>query len=137
MMSNQGSLPVIIAGAGPCGLVAASVLQNEGVPFLVFERAKREKFFGDVGSGFDLVETAIEILENRLEVNIKEAFRTYDAMNMQDTDGNTVRVATLEEMKVDFDWYSASRSKIQTATLFLWKIMVSVRLERALVRPGF
>ena len=36
-------LPILIAGAGPCGLVAALTLQQKGIPFIIIERAQRSK----------------------------------------------------------------------------------------------
>ncbi len=35
----DADLPVLIAGAGPCGLLAAIALQRHGIPFLILERA--------------------------------------------------------------------------------------------------
>jgi 2-polyprenyl-6-methoxyphenol hydroxylase-like FAD-dependent oxidoreductase len=57
-------LPVVIAGAGPCGLVAAITLQKEGVRFVIVEGTARERLCSNVGSGFDLAPTAIDILKN-------------------------------------------------------------------------
>jgi 2-polyprenyl-6-methoxyphenol hydroxylase-like FAD-dependent oxidoreductase len=57
-------LPVVIAGAGPCRLVAAITLQKEGVQFVIVERAARKRLCSNVGSGFDLAPMVIDILKN-------------------------------------------------------------------------
>lgn len=59
-------LPVIIAGAGPCGLVAALVLQNHIILFIIVEKTSRSKLCSNAGAGFDLTPTALNILVHRL-----------------------------------------------------------------------
>merc|ERR1712157_639156 len=64
---QQQQLPVIIAGAGPCGLVAALTLQQDNVPFVLYERASsRQKLCSNTGSGIDMAPTAVDILQNKL-----------------------------------------------------------------------
>lgn len=35
---QKNMLPVVIAGAGPCGLVAALTLEKAGVPYVFYEK---------------------------------------------------------------------------------------------------
>jgi hypothetical protein len=56
--------PVIIVGAGPCGLVAALTLKKADVPFVIYERASASKVCSNAGSGFDMAPTALKILED-------------------------------------------------------------------------
>ena len=66
MAGGTPPLPVIIAGAGPCGLVAALTLQKAGIPFLIFERARFQKVLSNSGSGIDMAPTALKILDGEL-----------------------------------------------------------------------
>ena len=43
-----------IAGGGPCGLTTALTLQKHGVPFVIYERASRQKLCSNAGSGIDV-----------------------------------------------------------------------------------
>mmetsp|Transcript_13445 Transcript_13445/g.14762 ORF Transcript_13445/g.14762 Transcript_13445/m.14762 type:complete len:599 (-) Transcript_13445:211-2007(-) len=72
--------PVIIAGAGPCGLVAALTLQQHGVPFLLCERASRDRLCSNTGSGIDIAPQAMDILANQLHIDMSTAMRPYDSM---------------------------------------------------------
>lgn len=46
--------PIIIAGAGPCGLLCAVVLDQCKMPYHIIERVERSRLTADVGSGFDM-----------------------------------------------------------------------------------
>jgi len=52
--------PVIIAGAGPCGLVAALTLEKAGIPYVIYERTTTEKLCSNAGSGIDMAPTGKE-----------------------------------------------------------------------------
>ena len=92
-------LPVVIAGAGPCGLVAAITLQKEGVvPFVIVELAARKPLCSNVGSGFDLAPTAIDILKNRLEIpDMDKGFDSYGGMYMCNMEGKPLRKCTMRQ----------------------------------------
>ena len=72
--------PVIIAGAGPCGLVAALTLQQHQVPFILYERASREKLCANTGYGIDMAPTAVTILADHLHLDLSTAMRPYECM---------------------------------------------------------
>ncbi|KAG7361555.1 salicylate 1-monooxygenase [Nitzschia inconspicua] len=98
-------LPVIIAGAGPCGLVAALTLKRQGIRFVIIERAERSKLCANVGSGYDLAPTAIEILTNRLEVKkMNEVYANFIGLRVQTMEGSDIRELRIAEMakKVHF-----------------------------------
>ena len=114
-MPSDTTLPVLIAGAGPCGLVVALVLQRQGVPFLIIEKASsRIKLCSNVGSGFDLAPTAIDILRNRLHLPVDDIFCPYAGMYM----------ATMEDMMLvrdvnvhDMGMGSVNRADLQNMLL--------------------
>lgn len=85
------NLPVIIVGAGPCGLVTAVALQKYGVPFVIIEKASRSKICSNAGSGFEMAPTSVEILENRLEMDVSEILSRYQGMGILDKDGKVIR----------------------------------------------
>jgi 3-(3-hydroxy-phenyl)propionate hydroxylase len=120
MPTNDAKLPVIIAGAGPCGLVAAITLQQQGVPFLVLERASRQQCLcSNVGSGFDLAPTVLDILRNRLKIADLhgDGFKKYGGMYMCGMDGQEVRECSMSDMLVSsgktVDFLSANRAAMQ------------------------
>lgn len=90
MTNNRPSkeFPVIIAGAGPCGLVAALTLKQEGVPFVVVERTQRATICSNAGSGFDLAASALEILTSRLNMNTETIIRSYSGIFLEDMNGS-------------------------------------------------
>lgn len=92
MNSNNPTkrLPVIIAGAGPCGLVAAVTLQKQNIPCVVYDRASREKLCSNAGSGFDMAPTAVDILQNKLCIDMEKAMRPYSYMYMADMKGRPI-----------------------------------------------
>ena len=83
--AKETTLPVIIAGAGPCGLTAALSLQRAGVPFLLYDRASSARLCSNAGSGIDMAPCAVDILENELRVSragLDKAMRPYEYMHM-------------------------------------------------------
>jgi len=91
-------LPVIIVGAGPCGLVAAFALKKYGIPFVIIERASRTKICSNAGSGFELAPTAIEILQNRLGIDISKFISYYEGMGIYTIKGKLIRHSKLDEI---------------------------------------
>ena len=49
--------PVVIAGAGPCGLVAALTFEKAGIPYVIYEKTTTEKLCSNAGSGIDMAPT--------------------------------------------------------------------------------
>ena len=50
--------PVVIAGAGPCGLVAALTLEKSaGIPYIIYEKTTADKLCSNAGSGIDMAPT--------------------------------------------------------------------------------
>jgi salicylate hydroxylase len=101
----MADLPIIIAGAGPCGLVAALTLKRQGVPFVIIERATRSKLCANVGSGYDLAPTAIDILTNRLKLEkMNEVYAGFAGLRVQTMQGKDIRELHIAEMakKVKF-----------------------------------
>ena len=81
----KSNLPVIIAGAGPCGLTAALTLRRAGVPFVLYDRATSTRLCSNAGSGIDMAPCAVNILENELRLSrsgLDRAMRPYEYMHM-------------------------------------------------------
>jgi 2-polyprenyl-6-methoxyphenol hydroxylase-like FAD-dependent oxidoreductase len=111
-------LPVVIAGAGPCGLVAAITLQKEGVQFVIVERAARKRLCSNVGSGFDLAPMVIDILKNRLEIpDMKKGFDSYGGMYMCNMEGKPLRECSMAAISKDYEALSANRAAMQECFL--------------------
>ena len=109
-------LHVLVAGAGPCGLLVAHQLQSAGVRCTVLERAPEERLEADVGSGYDLSPTSSEILR-RAGLGSRlggSRFPRYDAMCVATMGGEAapVRVAPLSERQ-HAGYYAARRSDLQ------------------------
>jgi len=105
-------LPVIIAGAGPCGLLCAAVLQQHEVPFHIVERVERARLTGDVGSGFDMAPTAVRIFE-RLELpRWRERMSKFEGITMMNMDGERLRVIRTVELP-GREAFAAKRSALQ------------------------
>mmetsp|Transcript_2697 Transcript_2697/g.6409 ORF Transcript_2697/g.6409 Transcript_2697/m.6409 type:complete len:470 (+) Transcript_2697:137-1546(+) len=88
-------LPVIIAGAGPCGLVAAATFQQRNIPFVIVEKVSRSTICSNAGSGFELAPTAIEILQEGLGIEVSNFLSTYEGMCFMTVEGKTFRTAVL------------------------------------------
>lgn len=107
---------VVIAGAGPCGLVAALALRQYGVPFVIVERASRPKICSNAGSGFELAPTSVEILRNRLGVDVSAIMSYYRGMGIMTMEGGRVRHSPLPD---DYDGGSVNRAAMQNHLLEL------------------
>jgi len=126
----SSSLPVIIAGAGPCGLVAAITLQQQGVPFILVERASRERLCSNVGSGFDLAPTTIDILRNRLRVpGMDKGFQKYGGMYMCNMDGEELRECPMSAIDESYEAIAANRAAMQEC--FLDYLLSEERMGKA------
>jgi len=91
---SNDNLPVIIVGAGPCGLIAAVALKKYNVPFVIIERASRSKICSNAGSGFELAPTSVTIF-NRLGVDVSELVSIYKGLSVLNPDGKLMRNSTL------------------------------------------
>jgi len=109
-------LPVIIVGAGPCGLVAALCLQKYGIPFVIIEKASRSKICSNAGSGFELAPTSVEILKNRLGIDVSEIMSYYRGMGFMTIDGVKIRHTVLP---TDYDGGCVNRAAMQNYLLKL------------------
>lgn len=107
-------LPVIIVGAGPCGLVAALALQKYGVPFVIIERASRSKLCSNAGSGFELAPTAVDILRDRLGIDMSKLVTYYRGFAILSMEGKLIRKSLISN---DYDGGSANRAEIQNNLL--------------------
>ena len=104
--------PVIIVGAGPCGLLAALVLQRRGVPCIVLERQFQTQHKADVGSGYEIAPTAQKLLE-RVGLPADDGFWTpFGGMLLQDMHGKTLR-----RIDGNYTLKVVSRSTLQTRLL--------------------
>lgn len=123
MKSSSDDLPVIIAGAGPCGLVAALSLKRSGVPFVIYDRATSARLCSNAGSGIDMAPVAIKILDVELELSpesMNRAMRPYDYMLILDSGGKKLTTYRLKEMKLKIgnrNFGFANRSDLQHALL--------------------
>ena len=108
------SLPVVIVGAGPCGLVVGLALKQYGVPFVIIERASRSKICSNAGSGFELAPCAVDILMNRLGVDIYKFMNTYFGMKMLSVEGKMIRAVEITD---DYKGGSVNRAEMQNALL--------------------
>lgn len=102
-------LPVIIVGAGPCGLVAALSLQKYGVPFVLIEKASRSKICSNAGSGFELAPTAVEIFKNRLGIDVSKIMSYYRGVGILTVEGKKIRHSSLP----DYDGGAVNRANLQ------------------------
>jgi len=104
--------PVIIVGAGPCGLVAALTLQKHGIPFVIIEKATRSKICSNAGSGFELAPTALDILGNRLNVPTHKIMLKYGGAHIQ-----TFQDKVLGETQMTMPFCSVNRAELQNLLL--------------------
>ena len=112
-------LPIIIAGGGPCGLVAAVVLQTHGIPFKIVEKASRSKLCSNAGAGFDLAPTALKILRHRLglsSVSLDEMMSTYERWHIATIHGEVVKDEETPQSARE-NYACAARAGVQKALL--------------------
>jgi 5-methylphenazine-1-carboxylate 1-monooxygenase len=146
-MSEQPQLPVLIAGAGPCGLVAALTLKQQSIPFIVIERASRSKLCANVGSGYDLAPTALDILSNRLHLEkMTEIYSNFVGLRIQDMFGKDIREFPMTEMAksvkflnddngaVEQRFGTVNRADLQS--MLLEKLFSSPESEEGVLRCG-
>jgi len=93
-------LPVVIAGAGPCGLVAALTFEKAGVPYIIYEKTAPEKLCSNAGSGIDMAPTAVKILDDNLGLAGIEWMKEYEYMHMSDMKGKRLQLINLKKLKM-------------------------------------
>jgi flavin-dependent dehydrogenase len=96
-VATNEQLPVLIVGAGPCGLVAATTLQKHGIPFVIIEKASRKKVCSNAGSGFELASTAIGILKDRLSIDTSKIMSHYIGVVLMTIGGMNIRNTRMPE----------------------------------------
>ncbi|EJK59787.1 hypothetical protein THAOC_19951 [Thalassiosira oceanica] len=107
--------PVIVAGAGPAGLLAALVLERDGgVPYVLVERAGLGRICSNSGSGFDLAPTAVSIMAGRLGLDVGGVFPRYTGLYVGDlADGDGGNEIRASSFGFESKSYGASRSTMQ------------------------
>uniref|UniRef100_A0A7S0UIG9 FAD-binding domain-containing protein n=1 Tax=Pseudo-nitzschia delicatissima TaxID=44447 RepID=A0A7S0UIG9_9STRA len=110
--SGTNSLPIIIVGAGPCGLVTALALKKYDVPFVIIEKASRSKICSNAGSGFELARTAVEIFQDRLGLDVANFMSYYRGMAVLNNSGKIIR-----HCRQDFIGGSVNRAEMQNYLL--------------------
>jgi 2-polyprenyl-6-methoxyphenol hydroxylase-like FAD-dependent oxidoreductase len=142
MVSQQGKiqLPVIIAGAGPCGLVAALTLKQRNIPFVILEKAARDKLCSNVGSGFDIAKTTMIILGDHLKLPINDILLDYGGLYISTLEGKRIRDSSVhvpdkkkkKDLGKGFRMASANRADMQT--MFLGHIFPKPEDEKGVLR---
>lgn len=112
--TNNKQLPVIIVGAGPCGLLTGLALKQYGVPYVLIERASRTKICSNAGSGFELAPTSVEILQERMGIDIMKIINVYKGMKMGTIEGKEIREANIPP---DYKGGSVNRAGMQNFLL--------------------
>eukprot|EP00591_Stephanopyxis_turris_P013604 CAMPEP_0195512852 /NCGR_PEP_ID=MMETSP0794_2-20130614/4666_1 /TAXON_ID=515487 /ORGANISM="Stephanopyxis turris, Strain CCMP 815" /LENGTH=453 /DNA_ID=CAMNT_0040640729 /DNA_START=47 /DNA_END=1408 /DNA_ORIENTATION=+ len=109
------SLPVIVSGAGPCGLLCAVVLQKYSVPFILVERVEESKLTADVGSGFDMAPTAVRIFEHLGLPQWKERMSNFSGITIMSMSGDHIRLIPATELpgQEGQEAYATKRSTLQ------------------------
>ncbi len=129
MTESNTNLPVIIVGAGPCGLVAALTLQQRGIPYVILEKATRSKICSNAGSGFELAPTALDILKNRLHVPTQKIMLEYGGAHIQTFQGKV-----LGDTQMSMPFSSVNRAELQN--LLLEILFPSPDLEEGVLKCG-
>lgn len=116
------TLPVVIAGAGPCGLVAALTFEKAGIPYVIYEKTTTEKLCSNAGSAIDMAPTAMNILDHHLGLAGKDWMKPYELMYVCDMKGRNValwNMPSLKLKKVDErrSFGTANRSHLQHTLL--------------------
>mmetsp|Transcript_8861 Transcript_8861/g.25548 ORF Transcript_8861/g.25548 Transcript_8861/m.25548 type:complete len:367 (+) Transcript_8861:312-1412(+) len=90
---------VIIAGAGPCGLLLALQLQRAGIQATILERAAEDKLLADVGSGYDLSPSTTKLLrELGFGHHFGTTFQSYNALYVTSNDGTVLRKGLIPQL---------------------------------------
>ena len=127
--SHRQQYPIVIAGGGPCGLLTAlTLLQSTDVnlpPIVIFERVNRNKLsVSNIGSGFDLSPTALDVLRNKLRLPIDAILHKYNGICVGDMKtklkfDHTTDEAILEGMRVTkLERSHDDNAKIELASVF-------------------
>ncbi|CAB9524898.1 FAD binding domain [Seminavis robusta] len=130
MQPKGTTLPVIIVGAGPCGLVAALTLQQNHIPFVILEKASRERICTNAGSGFDMAKTALNILGDRLKATTDDILLYHGGLLFSTLEGDVYRDSPMvaqeskrkktqktKNLEENFRMASANRSELQKLLL--------------------
>ncbi|VEU43880.1 unnamed protein product [Pseudo-nitzschia multistriata] len=119
-MATSPRLPVLIAGAGPCGLVAATTLKKEGIPFVILEKVSRQRICSNAGSGFELAPTAVAILEEGLCLDLEKTrlVSRYRGMCLATMEGRPLRTDRLGEGYVGGSLNRAELQRFLLGVLF-------------------
>jgi len=128
-------LPVLIVGAGPCGLVAAVTLQKHGIPFVIIERATRSKLCSNAGSGFELAPTAVDILTNGLGMDLTDpreaVMSVYQGMTIMTIQGKKIRKGRLPD-----DYIGGSVNRAELQNFLLKRLFPAPQLEKGVLLCG-
>lgn len=121
------TLPVVIAGAGPCGLVAALTFEKAGIPYIIYEKTTTERLCSNAGSGIDMAPTAIKILDDHLGLAEKDWMKPYDVMYLCDMSGKKVALWNMPSLKLKKaserrSFGTANRSRLQHTLLDALKL---------------
>eukprot|EP00668_Euglena_longa_P021285 GGOE01026497.1.p2 GENE.GGOE01026497.1~~GGOE01026497.1.p2 ORF type:complete len:278 (-),score=66.09 GGOE01026497.1:1038-1871(-) len=125
---DKTALPALIAGAGPCGLLVAVILQRSDVPFIMFERALQGKHSADIGAGYDLTPTTQEIFQ-RLGIPEAEYCDAYNGMTILTLGGRRLRRLYLPAHGIHIK--AASRSALQRCLLRALRPGADIRFGQA------
>mmetsp|Transcript_7860 Transcript_7860/g.9103 ORF Transcript_7860/g.9103 Transcript_7860/m.9103 type:complete len:276 (-) Transcript_7860:1050-1877(-) len=128
-MSSSNNLPVIIVGAGPCGLVAALTLQKRGIPYVIIEKAARSKICSNAGSGFELAPTALDILKNKLDIPTHKIMLEYGGAHVQ-----TFKGKIIHDSQISVPFSSVNRADLQN--LLLEILFPTADLEEGVLKCG-
>jgi len=116
MQTRSSQEPVIIAGAGPCGLFTAITLKREGVPFVILERARAESLMSNVGAGFDITATTVRLFERLGLAYENRICWKYQAAHVEDMHGSVIREFPMNKLgKKGSEQWSAQRSTMMQA----------------------
>ena len=120
---------VIIAGAGPGGLMAAKRLQQQGIKVTVIEKRSYAKICSDVGGFYELSRNTVQLLE---EFGLKNEYSAVQQpakrVHFMREDGTLIRTWTLAD---DYPVSVVRRSDIQRI------LLQAVGEEHVLCGSGF
>jgi 2-polyprenyl-6-methoxyphenol hydroxylase-like FAD-dependent oxidoreductase len=103
----------VVAGAGPAGLAMATALRLAGAEVVLVERAPADRIVADVGSGYELTSTALDILD-ALGVDVRACGIELARFELRAIGGRRLQTLDL----TSFPIWSVTRSDLQRA---LWR----------------